>query len=287
MSCSNLEEGSQEPLPEILEKETFTNEHGDLLRLEKRDGKRVAVKVQKGSGKGQGREKECFRCGRKGHIRPNCNWSTHKDGGTPRPPPPPKVKDAKGANNLEEQVDFGSLDICALEPVTAKEEDDEDDEWTTWEQDPWLLGEDPWAPGSKAGSGARSPPVPSAQSGKDLLEGVFRIRPKCAICDKAGVYQQVADQLDKMPPSFTHMLLGPSGKVPRRQSRLPWHPAIFWILVSLLLGHPARKLILQSSLLWYPGTSQYRRPPCQTNLPAKLPRRSGSLHASPTPRLKS
>ena len=80
MNCSNLEEESQEPIPETSEEETFTNEDGDLLRLEKRDGKRVAVKVQKGSGKGQGREKECFRCGRKGHIRPNCNWSTHKDG---------------------------------------------------------------------------------------------------------------------------------------------------------------------------------------------------------------
>ena len=257
MSCSNLEEGSQEPLPEILEEETFTNEDGDLLRLEKRDGKRVAVKVQKGSGKGQGREKECFRCGRKGHIRPNCNWSTHKDGGTPRPPPPPKVKDAKGANNLEEQVDFGSLDICALEPVTAEEEDDEDDEWTTWEQDPWLLGEDPWALGTKADSGARSPPVPSAQSGKDFSRACSESAPSVPYATKPECTNRWQTNWIRCRQALSTPLrylllgmpLGLSGKASRRQSRFPWHPAKFGILVFRLLGHPARKPILQSSLL--------------------------------------
>ena len=153
MSCSNFEAESLEPPPELSEEETFTNEDGDLLRLEKRDGKRVAVKVSSPQQRGarpQGREKECFRCGRKGHIRPNCNWSTHKDGGSPRPAPPPKDKNTKGANSLEEQIDFGSLDICALEPITANEEEDDEGEWTNWDQDPWLLGADPWTSSAKA-----------------------------------------------------------------------------------------------------------------------------------------
>lgn len=206
MSCSNLEEEPQGPLPEPSEEDTFTNEDGDLLRLEKRDGKRVAVKVpppQRGA-RTQGREKECYRCGRKGHIRPHCNWSTHLDGGPPRPAPTPKAKSTKGANNLEEQIEFASLDLCALEPAPADEDDDED-EWTDWNQDPWLLGTDPWiarvpeSPAIKA-STARAPESPadsgpSTPSGKDLLEILFSFRPKCTLCEKAGVYEQVADQL--------------------------------------------------------------------------------------------
>ena len=70
------------------------------------------------------------------------------DGGPPRPSP--KAKNAKGASSAEEQIEFGSLDICALEPVHAEEEDDDDEgEWTNWDQDPWLLGADPWSPSAK------------------------------------------------------------------------------------------------------------------------------------------
>ena len=40
--------------------------------------------------------------------------------------------------------------------------------------------------------------------GKEFLDGLSRIRPKSTICEKAGVYEQVAVQLDKMAPSFIH-----------------------------------------------------------------------------------
>ena len=39
MSCSNLEEESQESLPETLDEETFTNKDGDLLRSDKKGWK--------------------------------------------------------------------------------------------------------------------------------------------------------------------------------------------------------------------------------------------------------
>ena len=201
MSCSNLEEESL-GTPEPSEEGTFTNEDGDLLRLEKRDGKRVAVKVPSPSQRGtrpQGREKECFRCGRKGHIRPNCNWSTHLDGGSPRPAPAPKAKATKGANSLEEQIEFASLDLCALEPSLADENDEDEDEWTDWDQDPWLLGKDPWT--TRAPS---SPTVPGASppTGKDVLASLFQIRPKCALCEKAGVYNSLSIPPPPVPPAW-------------------------------------------------------------------------------------
>ena len=47
---------------------------------------------------------------------------------------------------MEEQIDFASLDLCALETAPGDEDDDDDDEgeWTDWNQDPWLLEADPW-----------------------------------------------------------------------------------------------------------------------------------------------
>ena len=210
MNCANLEEESPEEDSEASLPDTFTNEEGDLLRLEKRDGKRIAVRVpssqQRGS-KPQSKEKECFRCGRKGHIRPSCNWSTHLDGGPPRPPPAPKAK--KGTNNLEEQTESGplnlaSLDLCTLElaPVSDNEDEDED-EWTDWNQDPWLLGRDPWtgrgtSPQHQSPQGSWCQPTPqSPPTGKDLLANLFKIRPKCTLCEQAGVYEQVAHQLEQ------------------------------------------------------------------------------------------
>ena len=55
------------------------------------------------------------------------------------------------------------MDFCALEPVAVNEEDDDEDEWTDWDRDPWLLGADSWT------SGAKVSPVFSAQHGKELL----------------------------------------------------------------------------------------------------------------------
>jgi hypothetical protein len=52
--------------------ETMEGEDGELYRLERRDGKTKIVKTGAGKGTGRGVRK-CFRCGREGHIRPDCN----------------------------------------------------------------------------------------------------------------------------------------------------------------------------------------------------------------------
>ena len=70
-------------------------EDGELYRLERRDGKTKIVKTRAGKGTGRGARK-CFRCGREGHIRPDCTAKTHVDGGAPRPAPR-----AKGAGALD------------------------------------------------------------------------------------------------------------------------------------------------------------------------------------------
>ena len=97
MSCSNLED-EQARLPcAIPEEDTITTEDGEILRLEKRDGKRVAVKVHsqqpRGNRRNQGQGNECFRCGRKGHFARNCEWSTHVDGGPPPSAESPELID--------------------------------------------------------------------------------------------------------------------------------------------------------------------------------------------------
>ena len=66
--------------------DTVEGEDGELYRLERRDGKVKMIKTGTGKGAGRGARK-CFRCGREGHIRPDCNAKTHIDGGAPRPPP--------------------------------------------------------------------------------------------------------------------------------------------------------------------------------------------------------
>ena len=79
--------------------ETVTTEDGEILRLERRDGKKVAVRANqrrgaKGDGKGN---TDCYACGRAGHRRADCTWAKHKDGGPIRPPPK-----RRPAGNLED-----------------------------------------------------------------------------------------------------------------------------------------------------------------------------------------
>ena len=86
---------------EELMSETITTEDGDLMRLEKRDGENVLVKAgppRRNGPRDKQKSDECYRCGRKGHIRPKCTWSTHVDGGKPSPPPPPRTP----AGNVED-----------------------------------------------------------------------------------------------------------------------------------------------------------------------------------------
>ena len=86
----NLEE--QEP--EGQDGGTIMTEDGELLRLERRDGKQVAVRPpptphpqQRPSKVTTKTMRERHACGRPGHFRRDCTWSKHKDGGPLRPPP--------------------------------------------------------------------------------------------------------------------------------------------------------------------------------------------------------
>ena len=97
----NLEGQGEEPAPAEAE---IVTEDGEVLRLERRNGKPVAVRTRPGSrgsppSRTPEREAECHACGKKGHFRRNCRSTRHKDGGPIRPPPPPR----KGAGNLEEE----------------------------------------------------------------------------------------------------------------------------------------------------------------------------------------
>ena len=91
--------------------ETITTEDGELMRIDKRNGKKVLVKIPPppkqvaGGERRQGlreraKNNDCFRCGRPEHRRVDCKWSTHIDGGKPRPPLPPKA-----ANNIEGELE--------------------------------------------------------------------------------------------------------------------------------------------------------------------------------------
>ena len=66
--------------------ESVESEDGELYRLEIRNGKKVFTKSRfdpsKAKGGGTGNtDRECFRCGRIGHIRADCKAKTHINGG--------------------------------------------------------------------------------------------------------------------------------------------------------------------------------------------------------------
>ena len=102
--------------------EEVVTEDGEVLRLERRNGKQVAVRTRPGARNNpptrtSERDAECHACGKKGHFRRNCRSTRHKDGGPLRPPPPAR----KGAGNLEEEgepspeagpaINIGTLEI--------------------------------------------------------------------------------------------------------------------------------------------------------------------------------
>ena len=95
-----------------------------LLRIETRNGQKMFVKKKFNRGdntrdtakeatvRAGVTQKECFRCGKLGHIRAQCNSKTHANGG------PPKEFRKKNLNSIEDEgdeLDAGGLDICMLE----------------------------------------------------------------------------------------------------------------------------------------------------------------------------
>ena len=58
------------------EEEIITTEYGELLRLEPRNGKRVAARTPRKAGGNEAAGKsKCHGFGRAGHFRRDCTWS--------------------------------------------------------------------------------------------------------------------------------------------------------------------------------------------------------------------
>ena len=119
--------------------ESVANEGGELYRLESRNGKKVFTKCRhepsKGKGGGKGKtDRECFRCGRIGHIRADCRAKTHINGR-----PPKSAPKGKSVGNCEDEetetsqiVPLGTIDLVSFEVLSdhGDEVDDDDDEST-------------------------------------------------------------------------------------------------------------------------------------------------------------
>ena len=114
--------------------ESMESEDGELYRLEIRNGKKVLTKSRhescKGKGGGKGKtDRECFRCGRIGHIRADCRAKTHINGGLP--------KSAPIVGNWEDEetetsqnVPFGTIDLWYIEVLTDHSNEVDVDEST-------------------------------------------------------------------------------------------------------------------------------------------------------------
>ena len=188
--------------------ESVQSEAGELYRLEIRNGKKVFTKSRhepsKGKGGGKGKtDRECFRCGRTGHIRADCRAKTHVNGG-----PPKSAPKGKSVGNCEDEetetsqnVPLGTIDLGSLEelqpgswfkrtetscgkfrkPCNEDHQDEEDPFFDCWdgkqEQFDALQQMDPWTRNA-------SKFVPD-------LKGCLSVNfPACSVCQKLGVYQR-------------------------------------------------------------------------------------------------
>ena len=181
----------------IPEGEIFS-EDGELLRLERRNGKQVVVRPkQQQGGKFQGRAAkktdECFKCGRKGHFGRDCRSKTHKDGGPLRQSAP-----RRPANNIEDEeeeespepgeVQVGTLELNALSISESDFDNYSEDSCTAsadWMQDPVM---DPWQQTPE-----ENPPPPALKL--PTLKDLYSCMDICTHCDKAGVYAKAIAKL--------------------------------------------------------------------------------------------
>ena len=106
-----------------------------------RNGKKVFTKSRhdssksntKGGGKGK-IDRECYRCGRTGHIRADCRAKIHINGGPPKSPPKGKgvgsceeEEPATSQNVPLETMGLGSFDVLSDHGDTAEDDVDDDE----------------------------------------------------------------------------------------------------------------------------------------------------------------
>ena len=115
--------------------ELVEGEDGELYRLEGRNGKKVFTKLRHDSikgntnGGGKGRtDKECFRCGRTGHIRADCTAKTHLNGGLPKSAPKGKRGCEEEEEETSQNVPLGTIDLVYSEVLSDHGDTEEDGE---------------------------------------------------------------------------------------------------------------------------------------------------------------
>ena len=117
--------------------ESVERDDGELYRLEIRNGKKVFTKSRpdssKGKGGGKGKtDRECFRCGRMGHIRADGRAKTHINGGHPKSAP----KGTSVGNCEDEEtetsqhVPLGTIDLGSFEVLSDHGDEVDVDEST-------------------------------------------------------------------------------------------------------------------------------------------------------------
>ena len=114
MMVGNL---SEEASSHVAGSDEFVeSEDGELYRLEIRNGKKVFTKlrydVSKGNAKSGGKgktDKECFRCGRIGHVGTDSKAETHISGGQQKSAPT-----GRGVGHCEEDELGESQNMCSL-----------------------------------------------------------------------------------------------------------------------------------------------------------------------------
>ena len=222
----NLEDPAHAEDEHIIE-----GEDGELYRLERKEGRTRLVRSTGAGGARKGGRK-CFRCGREGHIRPECTAKTHVEGGPPRPPPrakhvaPIEADALAGGAPAEASTVLGLLEINALTPVDTPpglapkslrtppsgRSTASADPWSSPEADPWHLWHS--VPGPAAAALPPPPPLPTgfarprrtARGGADTA-AAFQPVPshrahgsaECGVCLAAGVY----DDLDRKEQAAT------------------------------------------------------------------------------------